>query len=125
MPIIWNSYSGLETIPVLLVGVERNPTTKCCLQYSCWYLDHCFILDADGPLTTSRSKLQSPKRVIVPFSVPSLILAVHPFIPGLYSLLCICLRLNPTCKNTKWQDFLNVLDQLTARISPLRGASIG
>ena len=122
MQIIWNSYSGLETIPVLLDGVGRNPTTRCRLQYSCWYLDHCVILDADGPLMTLRSKPLSPKRFIIPFSMPSLILAVHFFIPGLYSLLCICLRLNPTCENRKWQDFLDALDRLTAHILPLRGA---
>ena len=50
------------------------------------------------------------KRFIVPCSMPSLILAVLPSIPGLYSFLCICLRLYPTCKNTKWQDFLDALD---------------
>ena len=125
MQIIWNSYSGLETIPILLVGVVRKSTTRCHLQYSCWYLDRCVILDEDGPLTTRRSKPRYPKRFIVPFSMPSSYLAVLPSIPGLYSLLCICLRLYPTCENTKWQDFLDALDQQTAHISPLSGVSIG
>ena len=65
------------------------------------------------------------KWFIVPCSMPSLILAVLPSIPGLYSLLCICLRLYPTCENIKWQDFLDALDRQTAHISPLRGVSIG
>ena len=125
MPTIWNSYSRLETIPVLLVGVERKATIRCRLRYNCWYLDRCIILDADGPLMTSMSKPRSPKSFIIPFYVPSSILAVHPFIPGLYSLLCICLRLVPTCENMKWLDFKDALAQQTAPISPLRGASIG
>ena len=65
--IIWNSYSGLETIPVLLVGVVRKSTTIGPLQYSCWYLDRCIILDEDGPLMTQRSKPRYPKRFIAPF----------------------------------------------------------